>query len=266
MLGEEYDNEEEDGPRTVLEPVVESPRPTEEEREAFSIPEGALAKPELTQAYYVVQNLPMLDYVFYILCKTVLYLYHDINGPAVSDGSGHCAPDIQQIISVASQHGRLAFVWSVEALITKSKIVKATLELVLGLFNGSSPFYAANQKVCDLVATATDALKVVAFPLTHKHHSTRVILQITTLGGSGDDGVVLRKFNIKKSTLKIYEAYWTLHHPADMYIEQGKTTSKALDQHELIRLWNRVFTVEMSARMGVVLKAALITLLDTMLE
>ena len=251
MLGEEYD----------ADPLTDAAGAAEHDDDAYEIPEGALGNPDLVQAYQVIHELPDIDYACYVMWKVVLYNYHDINGPPVPDATGKCAPDIQHIMSVASQHGRLAFVWSAEAYITKSKIAKAAIELVLGLFIGSSRFYKTNHKMCDIVLPADSVTATSS--TTAGETPKRMLMRVQDTDDEG--GTTLRKFNVRDSAWAVYSAYWKIHHAADDYIERGNAKGKALDQHELVGMWSRVFTEEAAFREAAALKTALLVLLDTML-
>lgn len=216
------------------------------------------------EAFINVLQMPEVDYVLYIKWLTIQMLYADIfkcgfaeNG---SSAGARKIPDIQQISTMASKYGKLPFVWSADAYVTKSKIVGASERVVLEYF-AASKYYKDRSNKFDAIERAT-AFTTEDLParVAEKYEGPRKGLVLVI-----PDQEKPTRYSVHPKDLAVYKAYWTVLHPADDYKHRVDSLhQKAADPQALIHAWASVFTIKAAKEHAKIYKDALLLLLQSL--
>jgi hypothetical protein len=229
------------------------------EASALEIPQWALTESNrhIAEAFNNVADLPDLDYVLYINWLTISSIYTELFECGFSGEQQQSqAPSPQELSDTAAKYGKLAFVWSVETYATKSKIVAASEHIVLLCF-AESDFYTRRANKLALVEKAA-AIGTEPLPdsIRAKYDSPYTGLVITTADNT------TKKIPVPEKDVDVYQAFWTVHHPAHAYKNRIEPFhKKAANPQELIHMWASVFTTEEAEQHATAYRNALLTLL-----
>lgn len=203
--------------------------------------------------------MPEVDYVLYIKWLTIQKLYSEIFAGGFGGVSApqKQVPNIQQITAMATKYGKLPFVWSADAYVTKYKIVQASERVVLDHFAASKYYKARIGKFNALESATTFAVNTLPKHIAAAHGDQRCGL---AFGVPGKPRPV--RFAVPKKDVAVYNAYWTALHPADAYKNRVNTLhQKAGDPQALILAWTTVFTIDAAKAQAKVYMDALVVLL-----